>query len=48
MSSGLGRVRVACDLVELAAHRLRDAILRGALKPGEKIIEEQLCADFGI
>jgi DNA-binding GntR family transcriptional regulator len=35
-------------LVELAAHRLRDAILRGALKPGEKIIEEQLCADFGI
>src|ERR1700712_2718044 len=35
-------------LVELAAHRLRDEILRGALKPGEKIIEEQLCADFGI
>lgn len=35
-------------LVELAAHRLRDAILRGALKPGDKIIEEQLCADFGI
>jgi DNA-binding GntR family transcriptional regulator len=35
-------------LVELAAHRLRDAILRGALQPGEKIIEEQLCADFGI
>ena len=35
-------------LVELATHRLRDAILRGALQPGEKIIEEQLCADFGI
>ena len=35
-------------LVELATHRLRDAILRGALEPGEKIIEEQLCADFGI
>lgn len=35
-------------LVELATHRLRDAILRGALKPGDKIIEEQLCADFGI
>jgi DNA-binding GntR family transcriptional regulator len=35
-------------LVELAAHRLREAILRGALKPGEKIVEEQLCADFGI
>ena len=35
-------------LVELAAHRLRDAILSGALRPGEKIVEEQLCADFGI
>ena len=35
-------------LVELATDRLRDAILRGALKPGEKIVEEQLCADLGI
>jgi DNA-binding GntR family transcriptional regulator len=35
-------------LVEVAAHRLRDAILRGALEPGEKIVEEQLCADLGI
>ena len=35
-------------LVELAARRLRDAILSGGLEPGEKIIEEQLCADFGI
>ena len=35
-------------LVEVAEHRLRDAILCGALKPGEKIVEEQLCADFGI
>lgn len=35
-------------LVELAATRLRDAILSGALKPGERIVEEQLCADFGI
>jgi DNA-binding GntR family transcriptional regulator len=35
-------------LVELAGNRLRDAILSGALEPGEKIIEEQLCADFGI
>ena len=32
-------------LVEVAAHRLRDAILSGALEPGEKIVEEQLCAD---
>lgn len=35
-------------LVELAANRLRDAILSGALEPGRKIVEEQLCADFGI
>lgn len=35
-------------LVEVTSHRLRDAILSGALKPGEKIVEEQLCADFGI
>ncbi|MGK2880021.1 MAG: GntR family transcriptional regulator [Mycobacterium sp.] len=35
-------------LVEVAGHRLRDAILSGALKPGEKIVEEQLCADLGI
>jgi DNA-binding GntR family transcriptional regulator len=35
-------------LVELAGTRLRDAILSGSLAPGEKILEEQLCADFGI
>lgn len=40
--------QLPATLVELAANRLRDAILRGALAPGEKIIEEQLCADFGI
>lgn len=44
-SDGYG---LPATLVELAAHRLRDAILSGALQPGEKIIEEQLCADFGI
>jgi DNA-binding GntR family transcriptional regulator len=35
-------------LVELVSTRLRDAILSGSLAPGEKILEEQLCADFGI
>ena len=35
-------------LVEVAGHRLRDAILSGALQPGQKIVEEQLCADLGI
>lgn len=43
-----GGYQLPATLVELAAHRLRDEILRGALEPGEKIIEEQLCADFGI
>ena len=36
------------SLVDVAEHRLRDAILRGALQPGDKIVEEQLCADLGI
>lgn len=35
-------------LVEVAEHRLREAILSGALQPGQKVIEEQLCADLGI
>ncbi|MET0473903.1 MAG: GntR family transcriptional regulator [Mycobacterium sp.] len=45
---GSNGIELPATLVELAAHRLRDAILRGALAPGEKIVEEQLCADFGI
>lgn len=36
------------SLVDVAEHRVRDAILRGSLKPGDKIVEEQLCADLGI
>jgi DNA-binding GntR family transcriptional regulator len=35
-------------LVDVAGSRLRAAILDGTLGPGEKLIEEQLCADFGI
>lgn len=35
-------------LNEVAAHRVRDAIMSGALQPGQKIIEEQLCSDLGI
>lgn len=35
-------------LVDVAADRLRAAILSGSLGPGEKLVEEQLCADFGI
>jgi DNA-binding GntR family transcriptional regulator len=42
------RLELPATLVEVAGHRLRDAILSGALQPGEKIVEEQLCADLGI
>lgn len=35
-------------LVELAARKVRDRILSGTLEPGQRIIEEQLCADLGI
>lgn len=36
------------SLVDVAARRLRDAILSGALSPGQKIVEETLCADLGV
>ncbi|WP_006243594.1 GntR family transcriptional regulator [Mycolicibacterium tusciae] len=42
------RRALPATLVELAEHRLRDAILSGALQPGDKVVEEQLCADLGI
>jgi DNA-binding GntR family transcriptional regulator len=42
------RRELPATLVELATNRLRDAILSGNLKPGEKILEEQLCVEFGI
>ena len=42
------RSTLPATLVELAEQRLREAILGGALQPGAKIVEEQLCADLGI
>ncbi|MDG4666839.1 GntR family transcriptional regulator [Mycobacterium sp. 236(2023)] len=42
------RLVLPATLVEVTAHRLREAILSGELSPGEKIVEEQLCADIGI
>ncbi|MGV9710326.1 GntR family transcriptional regulator [Gordonia sp. NPDC003424] len=36
------------SLVDVAGRRIRDAILSGGLHPGEKIVEENLCADLGI
>ncbi|MGE0220318.1 GntR family transcriptional regulator [Mycolicibacterium sp.] len=41
------RVALPATLVEVASQRVRAAILSGELVPGQKIIEEQLCADFG-
>lgn len=42
------RRALPATLVEVTAHRLREAILSGELAPGEKIVEELLCADIGI
>ncbi|MCV7354989.1 GntR family transcriptional regulator [Mycolicibacterium fluoranthenivorans] len=42
------RQKLPATLVDVAGNRLRDAILSGTLGPGEKIVEEQLCADLGI
>lgn len=35
-------------LVDVVARRVRDDILSGDLRPGTKIVEEQLCAELGI
>lgn len=47
-TEGPSRAALPATLVEVAGHRLRDAILSGQLVPGQKIVEEQLCADLGI
>lgn len=36
------------SLVDVAGRRIRAEILSGALAPGQKIVEETLCADLGI
>ena len=38
----------APSLVEATTRRLRNEILSGALAPGERIIEEQICQRFSI
>jgi DNA-binding GntR family transcriptional regulator len=47
-TDGTHRPVLPATLVEMTGHRLRDAIMSGELAPGDKIVEEQLCADFGI
>jgi DNA-binding GntR family transcriptional regulator len=39
---------VAPSLVEITTRRLRDEILSGALEPGGRLIEEQICQRFSI
>lgn len=39
---------IAPSLVELTTRRLRDEILSGAVSPGERLIEEQICRRFSI
>lgn len=46
-SSGT-RHELPATLVEMTARRLRDGILSGELKPGEKVTEELLSAQLGI
>ena len=41
------RRELPATLVEVAEHRLRDAILRGALQPGEKSFTEAEIAAIG-
>lgn len=50
MAGRLGGARreLPATLVDVAAERLREAILGGTLHPGDKIVEEELCADLGI
>lgn len=38
----------APSLVEVTTRRLRDEILSGALAPGERLLEEQICRRFAI
>jgi DNA-binding GntR family transcriptional regulator len=44
----VGPVLEAASLVELSMNRLREEILSGVLRPGERLIEEQLTRRFGI
>lgn len=46
-ASGAPR-ELPASLVDLAEHRLRESILSGEMEAGQKIVEEQLCAQFGI
>jgi DNA-binding GntR family transcriptional regulator len=44
---GLGRISVR-SVPETVAQALRDAIIRGTLKPGDRLLEQKLASTFGI
>lgn len=46
-ATGLARITVL-RAPEAAAQAIRDAILTGRLKPGQRLIEKKLAADMGI
>ena len=48
VDSGHARADLPSSLVDLAATQLRDRILSGELRPGQRIVEEELCARLGI
>ncbi len=49
MSEHIGATRrLPESLVDVAERRIREAIFSGSLAPGERVIEEDLCADLGI
>lgn len=44
----MSRAELPSTLVDMVARRVRDDILSGELRPGVKLVEEQLCAQLGI
>lgn len=51
ISSGEGAIRVerpTKTLRELALEKVRDAIISGHFKPGERLVERDLCAQLGV
>jgi DNA-binding GntR family transcriptional regulator len=42
------KLDLPATLVEVVTDRLREGILSGELSPGDKIVEEQVCAEYGV
>lgn len=44
----MGKLQLPATLVEVVTERLREGILSGEHPPGAKIVEEQVCAEYGV